>query len=249
MQNKSRQPKLRRRVWLILSIMGGIVTALCIGTMIITVATTPTQTQAPTPTTKPVSAVATAPTHASTSTPSPTPTPNPSPTATPYGATHGIPHLGGPLSDFIGEYGQPNNDSSPPADYHFLHVVNSYLDGLVVSVYPGTQKVDYIVMQATNGDSQTDIVGWTASYAESLCMDFAPSDAHFKQRITYLDGTGYDFIFTSMSLAHLIPADDFSDGNGGMVPRGTFDMSYLYANDGQHIGSCSMMTGEQQTQD
>jgi hypothetical protein len=172
----------------------------------------------------------------------------PSATVGSFGITHGIPHLGGPLSDFIGAYGQPNSNSAPPL-YHFLHATGSNLDELIVSVSVGTQNVDSIVVQATNGDSPTDVVGWTASEAESHCQSFEPSDAHLKQRITFADGTGYDDLYFSRSLAHLILADDFLDSNEGTVPPGTFDVAYLYANDWQHIGSCSLMTGEQQTLD
>lgn len=245
-QRRSLLPSLNRRLWLILGIIGGSIALLVVGTTIMTMILN--QTLAPSSRSQPIHTVTSVLTHQSASAPPASPTPKPSATVGPFGVTHGLPHLGGPLSDFIGAYGQPNSDSVPPL-YHFLHATGSNVDGLVVSVAVGTQTVDLIAVQATNGDSPTDVIGWTASEAESRCQSLEPSDAHLKQRMMFADGTGYDDIYFSTSLAHLIPADDFLDSNGQAVSPGTFDVAYLYANDWHHIGSCSLMTGAQQTQD
>ena len=78
-------------------------------------------------------------------------------------------------------------------------------------------------------------------------MAFGPTDAHFKQKYPLSSNSGYDMVYTSASLAHLFHADEFTDGSGNIVAAGTFDVSYLYANDGSHIGDCEMIIGAQQT--
>jgi len=78
-------------------------------------------------------------------------------------------------------------------------------------------------------------------------MAYAPIDAQFKQKIPYADGTGYDMVYESALLAKAFPASEFVGGSGNQVTAGTFDASYLYADNHQGIGSCDMITSEQQT--
>ena len=78
-------------------------------------------------------------------------------------------------------------------------------------------------------------------------MVYAPIDAQFKQKIPYADNSGFDMVYMSTTLAKKFPASEFVDGSGKQVAAGTFDVSYLYADNGQGIGSCDMITGEQQT--
>ncbi len=180
------------------------------------------------------------------------PTQATTPTAAPAGLgniqpTHGTPHLGGPISDFIGEFGNPNDHSTPGSIYHFLRATTSNVDGLIVSTLSGGNQVDGVTVQATNGNAQTSAIGWTPDDAKARCMTFALSDAHFKQQFVYADNSGYDLVYTSAELARTFPASEFSDGQGNTVQAGLFDVSYLYTSDGQHIDSCDMITGEQQT--
>lgn len=173
------------------------------------------------------------------------------PTATTSGnsniqPTHGTPHLGGPLSDFVGAYGAPDAHSNFSQGYDVLHLLpssTSNIDGIIVASYPGdtTYQAADITVQATND------IGWTSSDAQARCMTFAPSDSHLKQRFVYADNSGYDLVYTSVALASDFPASDFTDGQSNTVQAGMFDVSYLYASDGQHIGSCDMIIGEQQT--
>jgi len=72
--------------------------------------------------------------------------------------THGTPHLGGPLSDFIGAFGQPNSHGTTGASYHFLTV--SSVDGIIVGTTFGIANVDDVEVNATNGNAQTSAVGW-----------------------------------------------------------------------------------------
>lgn len=104
------------------------------------------------------------------------------------------------------------------------------------------QQIDDITVQSPDQAN-----GFTVSEAEARCMVFAPADAHFKQKIPYGDGTGYDMIYISSTLAKEFPASEFMDGNSNQIAAGTFDVSYLYANNKTGIGSCDMITGETQT--
>lgn len=230
MRKKSRQSKRGRRIWLILGSIGGIGAALSISVWIIAVAATPTANPVLTTTPSPLPVF----------TPTATPMPEPIPSIT---ATHGPPILGGPLSNFIGKYGRPNDHSEPPTEYHFLRAARGNLDGLVVTLETGTLQVDDIVVVAT---ALTNAVGWTLSQAESRCLAFAPTDAHFKRRIVYTESSGFDLVYMSVSLAHLLPANDFTNEDGGAVPVGSFDISYLHTSDGQHIRGCELEVGVQQ---
>ena len=220
-----------RRLFLVIGAVAVLLVIVIVITAIATTASPPPQTQA-TPqatqaqVTKPVA------------TAKPKPTSKP---ASGLAATHGTPRLGGPLSDFVGAYGQPNNHSNPPIDYHFQRASNGVQDNLIVDLATDNSLVDFITVATLDP-------GWTATEAQDKCMAYAPTDAHFKQRIDYTDGSGYDLVYISTSLAHQFPAGDFTDANSSTVPAGTFDVSYLYASDGQHIGGCDLIIGEQQTQ-
>ncbi len=104
-----------------------------------------------------------------------------------------------------------------------------------------------ITVAATNGNAQTSAVGWTTDEAKARCMTFAPADAHFKQQFIYANNSGYDLVYTSAELAKDFSATDFTDQQQNQVQAGTFDVSYLYASDGQHIDDCDLIIGEQQT--
>lgn len=83
--------------------------------------------------------------------------------------------------------------------------------------------------------------------AKARCMTFAPSDAHFMKEFVYTDNTGFDMVYTSVQLARDFPVSAFTDSQGNQVQAGMFDVMYLYAGDNQHIDSCDMIIGEQQT--
>lgn len=245
--------KPRRRLMIVLgSVVGALL--LCVVSLVLIISFDPAASQTPTATKQPTHALTQQPTKNSTAIA--TATPKTKPTAAPSGliATHGIPHLGGPLSDFVGAYGQPNGHSSPPL-YHFMTVgdnIDEYLvDGIGWSC-PSVQCMSEQLVDDITVQSPDQNAGFTPSEAEARCMSYAPSDAHFKQKFVYADNSGYDMVYFSASLARAFPASldsvEFSDGNGGTVTPGTFDVSYLYADNGQGIGSCDIITGEQQTQ-
>jgi len=89
-----------------------------------TTGATPTATTRVQATTAPTVVPTTVPTQAPTSAPTKAPAPSGLP------ATHDTPHLGGPLSDFIGVYGQPNSHSTPP-QFHFITENN--IDELIIT--------------------------------------------------------------------------------------------------------------------
>lgn len=247
-------PRRRNRLWLILAIIGGLLILACVTCGVIGVLApkqpqTATTTPSPTATTQlkaaqPAATVTTIPTP----TPSPTPSPQPSPTPTqkpmPTPASvpaSGSPVLGANINAFLAKYGKPNDHSSA-GDYHWLRGTNSNIDGLIVDTYPGTQQAGNITVAATSDP------GWSLTGVSSRCLAFAPTDARFKQKIPYGDNTGYDEVYVSATLAQMFPASDFTDTNGQQVTPGTFDVSYLYGSDNQHIGDCDLIVGEQQTQ-
>ena len=238
-QQPPRRPRRRRLLLVLIALIA--VLALCILGITLIVTLSPAQTAAPTATS--------APTHGAAATAKPTAQPTHAPAVSrTIPATHGIPHLGGPLSDFIGAYGQPNGHSSPPS-YHFMTVnnIDEYIILGLGTSCPSEQCIAQQQVDDISVQSPDQNAGFTPSNAEGRCMSYAPSDAHFKQKFVYADGSGYDMVYTSASLAHLFPASEFTDSSGGTAPAGTFDVSYLYADNGQGIGSCDMITGEQQT--
>lgn len=224
----------------------GLIALLFVIIVIAAIATGGGASQATTPGTTPTTPVqaraTTVPTTAPTSVPTQAPTTAPKATSAPSGfpATSGRPQLGGPMSDFVGKLGQPNDHSTPGQTYHFLRVPGQALDGLIVNYWPGTQQAGDITVA-------TPDPGWSSTDAETHCLAYAPLDSHFKQKVPFSDNTGYDMVYTSQSLSHLFPAADFTDANSNTVAAGTFDISYLYATDNQHIGSCDLIIGEQQT--
>ena len=169
-------------------------------------------------------------------------------------ATHGTPHLGGAISDFIGVYGKPDPHSSSQQGYIDLHFLpstssQSNVDGLIVATDPHTTTylAANITVQAQNGSAQTAAIGWAVNDAKTRCMAFAPSDAHFVKEFVYANASGFDMVYTSAQLAKDFPASAFTDNQQKQVPAGTFDVQYLYAIDGQHISFCDLIIGEQQT--
>ena len=173
--------------------------------------------------------------------------------------TRGTPRIGGPISDFIGAYGQPNDHSNPgvyASQYHFQRDTNTtdVTDGLIVSTSADSKSVidditvAAVAQNATYNDPQAGS-SFSPSDAKARCMTFAPSDAHFVKEFVYADNTGFDMVYTSASLAQSFPAGDFTDSQQNQVQAGMFDVSYLYKGNGdtQHIDSCDMIIGEQQT--
>ncbi len=187
---------------------------------------------------------------ASTPTPKPTPTMKPTPTPTKVTgnltATYGPPRLGGPITDFIGKYGKPN-DHTDANSFHWFRDSSSNADGLIVWDLTHPNQVDSIDVQGVNGDMPN------MSAAVALCTVYNPSDARQLKSISLVNASGQasgvDVVYLSASLARVFSPDDFTDSQQNNVQPGTFDIQYLYKGDGTgSIDSCSILPGEQQTQ-
>ncbi len=232
------EKKARKRLWLVLAALV-LVLAVIIGVV------SHVKSKKPTPAAQPTHV-----TQQPTSNPASKPTLQPTKVLT---ATHGTPHLGGAISDFIGTYGKPDSHSSIQQGYIALHFLpstsQSNVDGLIVATDPHNTAslAANITVQAQNGNAQTGAIGWAVNDAKTRCMAFAPSDAHFVKEFVYANTSGFDMVYTSAQLAKDFPASAFTDNQQKQVPAGTFDVQYLYAIDGQHISFCDLIIGEQQT--
>ncbi len=236
------EKKARKRLWLVLAALV-LVLAVIIGVA------SQVQSQKPTPAAQPTH-ITQQPALQPTSNPPSKPPLQPTKVLT---ATHGTPHLGGVLSDFIGTYGKPDPHSSIQQGYIALHflpsISQSNVDGLIVATDPHTTAylAANITIQAQNGNAQIAAIGWAVNDAKTRCMAFAPSDAHFVKEFVYANTSGFDMAYTSAQLAKDFPGSAFTDSQQKQVPAGTFDVQYLYAIDGQHISFCDLIIGEQQT--
>lgn len=89
----------------------------------------------------------------------PTPTPQPTKAPTQVEATHGNPHVGGPLSDFVGEYG-------PPVIYTTF---NDGSDIIIGTRQNANNIVNYVSVTAPDN--------WTTGQMRNYCLRFLPLDA------------------------------------------------------------------------
>lgn len=88
--------------------------------------------------------------------------------ATPIAVTHGIPHLGGPISDFEGKYGQPISRSFQKGQLYYgdkSQTINIY----AIADEQHNQPVTFLA-----------VVGpqvWNDSQTKAYCTEFLPSNA------------------------------------------------------------------------
>ena len=155
--------------------------------------------------------------------------------------------LGAPLSAYTAKFGQPNNQSSP-GQIHLARCKDSNTDQLILaqlSLESPTVPITSILYASCST--------WTVSTAESLCSKFFPTDAVYQKTITIPGSSShfpaFDKIYYSAILAHEFAAATFIDANKNLVKPGLFDTNYLYENTGdtEHIGSCNIQLGTQQT--
>ena len=160
------------------------------------------------------------------------------------------PILGVDIGTFTAKYGQPNDHSTiSTGSYHFQRYSSSNIDFLIIQtdlvgggIY--TKRVEWVTANASDtGD------GWSPQQADTICTQFFPSDAVYKQEVPISGSSGYDKIYYSASLASLFPASAFTDASQNQVKAGMFDAEYLTqsASD-SNINSCSIMIGTQQAQ-
>ena len=155
--------------------------------------------------------------------------------------------LGAPLSTFTAKFGQPNNQSSP-GQIHLARCKDSNTDQLILaqlSLESPTVPITSILYASCST--------WTVPTAESLCSKFFPADAIYQKTITIPGSSSHfpavDKIYYSATLAHEFAAATFIDAKKNLVQPGLFDANYLYENtsDTEHIGSCNIQLGTQQT--
>jgi hypothetical protein len=82
-------------------------------------------------------------------------------------ATHGTPHIGGPMSDFIGKYGQPVSQGTGNTE-------NFYADSARTILVNVTPQGPNQQIQGVNVQGQTS---WSIDQAKAFCTQFLPSDA------------------------------------------------------------------------
>lgn len=102
-------------------------------------------------------------------TPKPSQQPTPKPTVQPTKAiavTHGTPHIGGPISDFYGKYGQSNNQG-------FGHSETWIVDQQQQTTVNATPNASGEV----TGVTVTSGSNWNDSQMQTYCSQFLPSDA------------------------------------------------------------------------
>ena len=142
--------------WRILAIISAALVLVCSGCGTDTSGVSPTATPSATTIEIPVATFATE-----------QPTPMPTPTSVPLSkATHGKPHIGGPLSDFVGKYGMPEYGSD--GQYNFVADSN----GTIVSAnIKGTPPniVNYISVVAS--------MDWSKDKTMTFCFQYLPDDA------------------------------------------------------------------------
>lgn len=216
--------KSRRRLWIILAIIGGVLALSCTICGIVG-AMNPQPTQAP-------AVAADTPTQAPTATPSPTPsptatpTPKPRPTATPKpkpaqgpAITHGTPHLGGPVSDFYGKYGtdvgpagvQTNSDGTSSVGW-CVDSHNADICYTTLVHYSGSSHlVNYINYSGPSSWSK-------AQYRDYLISTFAPpgtaEDTQTNQWWANQGGDPFNPIAYTSDIGKFFL--HISDGNGWM---------------------------------
>ncbi len=159
----------------------------------------------------------------------------------------GVAILGAPLSTFTAKFGQANDHSSP-GQLHLARCKGSNTDQLILaqlSLASSTGPITSILYASCST--------WTVTSAESLCTKFFPADAVYQKTVAIPGSSShfpaFDKIYYSVTLAHEFMAAAFIDANKNHIKPGLFDVNYLYEgiNDTEHIGSCNIQLGTQQT--
>jgi hypothetical protein len=186
-------------------------------------------------------------------TPAPTTAPTRQPTAKPTAATgnltatHGTPRLGGPVTDFIGKYGQPDTGCAICANgvYNFQRIQGTQTDYISTMLTDANGRVNSFLVQSPNTD-------WDATTATVICESFGPFDVNYDHPLKVLqssDGSTVEKVYKSAWLAGQLAVGDFQDGNtmsnNTDLPPGTFDIDYAYSNGPSKVSDCSLDAGIQ----
>jgi hypothetical protein len=201
----------------------------------------------------PTQAVAQAPT----STPTPTFTAQATtavPTATATQAsssssvTHGTPRLGGPVSDFVGKYGQPDTGcpTCTSGIYNFQRYQGTQLDYISTMITDANGHVFAFIVSAPPN------IDWDTATSTAICESFGPSDVNYDRPVQVLqssDGSDVERVYKSAWLAGQLETSDFQDlnttGPYTDLPPGTFDIDYIYPSGPSKVSDCSLEAGIQ----
>lgn len=232
------QPRSRRRLWLVVSIVALVLLSYVGAHIFATHASTPAATTpvtAPTPRpTQPPTLTPIATQQAGVPTQLPTQVPTPASTPVP---SIGPAVLGSNLIAFSAKYGPPDDGSAGSADnnttghYGFLHHA-------IDVVTQGTRVVNIV---ANEPDSAT----WSLRDAQSVCLAFVPPDSVYKQSATLTDAQknpALEMIYSSVSLSKQpLPASYLTDQKGNPVPPGTLAILFTYdTTDTSEVVSCTV---------
>jgi len=94
------------------------------------------------------------------------PTTQPTTASSANGVTNGTPHIGGPMSDFYGKYGQPNNQGIGTSE---TWIVDQQQTVLVNATPDANAQVA--------GVSVTTGANWSNTQMQQYCSQFLPADA------------------------------------------------------------------------
>lgn len=192
---------------------------------------------------------------ASTATPTLTPASTTAPTRQPttkstaatgnLTATHGIPRLGGPVSDFIGKYGQSDTGCAICGSgvYNFQRIQGTQTDYISGMLTDPNGHVNSFLVQSPNID-------WDATTATAICESFGPSDVNYDHPLKVLlesDGLMIEKVYKSAWLAGQLAKSDFQDNNtmsgNTDLPPGTFNIDYAYSSGPSKVSDCSLDAG------
>jgi hypothetical protein len=108
------------------------------------------------------------------------------------------------------------------------------------------------VIGIENGGPVMSDMHWTLTQAKAICANFIPPDAKyqtFTQVNTHSLVQGFEFRYTSASLANALPSNAFKDANGNPTVPGTFYIFYDYGlGPSNTIGWCRLSTDEKWVQ-
>jgi hypothetical protein len=147
--------------------------------------------------------------------------------------------IGMGVTAFTGAYGAPTKSDATAGTYSYATDAGT-LDVTVRTKEPGHNLVLSVLV--------TPHTTWTIEQATAQCLALAPKDAKRQKTETFTNNgtSGVQGIYRSITLAGLVPKEEFLDSNLNPTPPGTFGL--VLNDDGTSesaIASCSAQIGLQ----